>query len=181
MTTALTLRPYRPDDYDVVRRWIDDPAITGGFPTAAPLHDDDEVRAIVRAEPTPNHDRFAVVVGDRVVGEAQVRHSSPVFPDGVFGLGIAIFDPADRGHGFGREAQRQLTDRLFRERAARRVQAETDPFNVPERRALEAIGFLNEGVLRAFFDGEGELGDLVMYAMTRDDWEKESDGWTSTG
>ena len=176
----VSLRAFRPEDYDVVRRWIDDPVIGGGFPSAAPLHDDDEVRAIVHDEPRPNIDRFAVVVGDRVVGEAQVRHSSPVFPDQVFGLGIAIFDPVDRGHGFGREAQRLLTDRLFRERAARRVQAETDPHNVPERRALEALGFVNEGVLRRYFEGNGELGDLVMYAMTRADWEEVSEGWIST-
>ena len=175
------LRAFRPDDYDVVRRWIDDPVISGGFPTAAPEHDDDEVRAIVHDEAGPNLDRFAVVVADRVVGEAQVRHSSPLFPGEVFGLGIAIFDPGDRGRGYGREAQRLLTDRLFRERAARRVQAETDPHNVPERRALEAIGFVNEGVLRRYFAGDGELGDLVMYAMTRDDWEDVRDGWTSTG
>jgi RimJ/RimL family protein N-acetyltransferase len=179
--THVSLRAYRPDDYAVLRRWIDDPLVDGGFPSAAPLHDDDEVRAIVQGEPKPNHDRLALVVDDRLVGEVQVRHSPPVFPEGVFGLGIAIFDPADRGHGFGREAQRQLTDRLFRDRAARRVQAETDPMNVPERRALEAIGFTLEGVLRAFFDGEGPLGDLAMYAMTRDDWQEGKLGWSSTG
>jgi RimJ/RimL family protein N-acetyltransferase len=178
---TVTLRPYRPEDYDVVRRWIDDPVINGGFPAAAPPHDDDEVRAIVRDEPRPNHARYAVVVDDRVVGEAQVRHSPPVFPSRVFGLGIAIFDPGDRGNGYGREAQWALTDRLFRENEARRVQAETDPQNVVERRVLERIGFKAEGVLRRYFDGDGDLGDLVMYAMTRDDWEKARAGWNSTG
>lgn len=178
---TVTLRRYRPEDYEMVRRWIDDPLITGGFPTAAPLHADEEVRAIVHDERPANHERFAVVVDDRVVGEAQVRHSPPVFPTGVFGLGIAIFDPADRGNGYGREAQRALTDHLFRERQARRVQAETDPKNIAERRALEAIGFSAEGVLRRYFEGEGDLGDLVMYAMTRDEWEEARAGWNSTG
>jgi RimJ/RimL family protein N-acetyltransferase len=178
---TVTLRPYRPADYGIVRRWIDDPVITGGFPTAAPLHGDDEVQAIVHDQRRPNHDRFAIVVDGRVVGEAQVRHSPPVFPLRVFGLGITIFDPADRGHGYGREAQRVLTDELFRERGARRVQAETDPQNVAERRVLEAIGFTAEGVLRRYFDGEGDLGDLVMYAMTRDEWEEASTVWNSTG
>jgi RimJ/RimL family protein N-acetyltransferase len=178
---TVTLRRYRPEDYEIVRRWIDDPVITGGFPTAAPLHADDDVRAIVRDERPRNHERFAVVVDDRIVGEAQVRHSPPVFPPGVFGLGIAIFDPADRGNGYGREAQRTLTDQLFIERAARRVQAETAPNNVAERRVLEAIGFTAEGVLRRYFDGEGDLGDLVMYAMTRDEWEEARKAWNSTG
>jgi hypothetical protein len=78
--SAVTLRAYRPGDSDVVRRWIDDPAITGGSPTAAPLHDDDA-----------------------------------------------------------------------------------------------------EGVLRRSFDGEGDLGDLVMRAMTRDEWEEARKVWNSTG
>jgi hypothetical protein len=35
--------------------------------------------------------------------------------------------------------------------------------------------------MTGFFDGEGDLGDLVMYAMTRDDWEAGRLGWNSTG
>jgi hypothetical protein len=31
------------------------------------------------------------------------------------------------------------------------------------------------------FDGEGDLGDLVMYAMTRDDREEARKAWNSTG
>lgn len=92
-----------------------------------------------------------------------------------------IFYPADRGNGYGREAQRALADQLFREREVRRVQAETDPQNVPERRAFEAIGLTAEEVPRRFFESEGDLGDLVMYAMTRDEWEKARKGWNSTG
>jgi hypothetical protein len=40
---------------------------------------------------------------------------------------------------------------------------------------------VDEVILRAYFDGEGDLGDLVRYAMTRDDDERVKDGWTSTG
>jgi hypothetical protein len=40
---------------------------------------------------------------------------------------------------------------------------------------------VDEVMLRAYFAGEGDLGDLVMYAMTRDDDERVKDGWTSTG
>jgi hypothetical protein len=119
--SGVTLRPFRPEDHEVVRRRIDDPVISGGFPTAAPKHGDAAVRAIVHDEPRSNLDRFAVVVDDRLVGEAQVRHSPPL------------------------------------------------------------IGFRNEGLLRRYLHGEGGLGDLVMYAMTRDDWERVRDGWISTG
>jgi RimJ/RimL family protein N-acetyltransferase len=41
--------------------------------------------------------------------------------------------------------------------------------------------FRAEGMLRRYFDGEGDLGDLVMHAMTRDDWEDARKAWNSTG
>jgi RimJ/RimL family protein N-acetyltransferase len=112
--SRVAIRPYRPEDYGIVRRWLDDPIVTGGFPSPAPPHSDEEVRAIVRGEERPNLSRLAIEAGGRVVGEVQYRHSPPL---------------------------------------------------------LESIGFTAEGVLRRYFDGEGALGDLVMYAMTRDEWE----------
>jgi hypothetical protein len=40
---------------------------------------------------------------------------------------------------------------------------------------------VDEVMLRAYLDGEGDMGDLVMYEITRDDDERVKDGWTSTG
>jgi RimJ/RimL family protein N-acetyltransferase len=151
----LRIRPFRPEDYDVVRRWIGDPLAAGSFPPGVRPEDDEFVRAMVTGEPDPSIVRFGVEVGGRLVGEVQYRHGRPQLPAGVFEIGIGIWDPADRGRGYGREAQRQLVDRLFRTEGARRVQAGTDPGNLAERRCLERLGFTEEGVLRGFFDVPG--------------------------
>jgi RimJ/RimL family protein N-acetyltransferase len=107
-----------------------------------------------------------------VIGEVQCWGGQAAFlPSGVFGLGIVIWDASERGKGHGREAQRQMVDRLFRDLGARRVQAGTNPRNEPERRCLVALGFRKEGTMRSFFPGQDGAGDIDMYALLRDEWE----------
>jgi ribosomal-protein-alanine N-acetyltransferase len=166
------IRPYRPGDYPQVRRWIDDPYAYGPFPQAMPAHTDGDVRRLVAGEREPNIVRFAVDVDDRVLGEVQYRHGFPVCPPGAYELGITLWDPAERGKGYGREAQRQLVDMLFRDAGTRRIQAGTHPENVAERRCLEALGFAEEGTMRAYFPGRDGAGDIVMYGLLRAEWER---------
>jgi RimJ/RimL family protein N-acetyltransferase len=170
---VLQVRPYRPSDFDRVRPWIGDPG-SSPWPPYAPRPSDGEVRRLLDGDDQPNLARFAMVVregrAERVVGEVQYRHSMPVFPPGVFGLGVVVWNPADRGRGYGTEAQRQLVDRLFEHERGRRIQAETHPRNTAERRVLERLGFTAEGVLRDYFDAAEDLGDLVMYSLLRREW-----------
>jgi RimJ/RimL family protein N-acetyltransferase len=166
----LAIRPFRPSDYAVVRRWIDDPAAHGPFPQSVPMHTDDDVRRLVAGEQEPNIVRFAVEVMDRVVGEVQYRFGPHLLPSGAYEIGITIWDPGDRGHGFGKEAQWRLVDLLFREKRARRVQAGTDPRNVAERRCLESLGFMEEGVLRRLFPSPDGQGHIVMYGLLQEEW-----------
>jgi len=119
--------------------------------------------------------RFAIEVDGRVVGEVQYWGGPASFlPEDCYGLGVAIWDPADRGKGAGREAQRRLVGLLFDELGARRVQAGTNPANEPERRCLASLGFREEGVLRDYFPGRDGLGDMAMYGLLRRDWERST-------
>ena len=168
------LRPYRLEDFDVVRRWIDDPATLGPEPFRQPRRSNADVRRLVSGDGEPGMARFAVVVDDRLVGEVQYRHGERGLPPGVFEIGIAIWDPADRGKGYGRDAQRQLVNRLFRDHGARRVQAGTSPQNDAERRCLGALGFVEEGTLRRLMDVENGRGDIVVYGLLKEEWN----AWT---
>lgn len=84
-------------------------------------------------------------------------------PPGVFEVGIGLREHA-RGKGHGREALALLTDWLFEHTAAVRVEAPTDPANVPMRRVFEHVGWELVQTLNAF-DRE-----WVMYAITRAQW-----------
>lgn len=107
----------------------------------------------------------------RLVGDITARSPRNAFPPGVFEIGITLFEAAERGKGYGREATELMTTHLFEVVGAGRVQATTPVDNLAMRRVLEALGFRNEGTLRGFMPGPGGREDYAMYAVTRAVWE----------
>jgi len=77
--------------------------------------------------------------------------------------------PECRGRGLGTVAQAELVDLLFRHTATNRVEAHTDVENIAEQRALEAVGFLREGVTRGAQWRDGAYHDGLLYAVLRRD------------
>jgi RimJ/RimL family protein N-acetyltransferase len=77
---------------------------------------------------------------------------------------------AARGRGAGTEAQRQLVDLFFLHTAVNRVEAHTDVENLAEQRALEKVGFRQEGVTRGAQWREGAYHDGFLYSILRADW-----------
>ncbi len=86
----------------------------------------------------------------------------------VWRVGVVVFDPADRGKGYARQAVALLTDWLL-ERGVERVQAETSARNAPMRAVLERVGFTLEGVLRSFAPTEGGREDIAIYSVVKAD------------
>lgn len=141
---GVTLRRYRPEEYtDAVRaleaqEWISPPSR-------------DRLRRRVRRSGMLWRGRvvLAIEAGGRLVGEIQTyRHRG--MPPRQVGLGIMLFDEADRGRGVGSEAVRLLVDWLFRSGTATRVEAGTAPRNRAMRRVFERTGWRHVGTERAF-------------------------------
>jgi diamine N-acetyltransferase len=84
-------------------------------------------------------------------------------PPNVYEVGIGLREDS-RGKGYGREALALLTDWLFEQAGAERVEAPTDPDNLPMRTVFERLGWKLVGTLNEF-DRE-----WVMYATTRSAW-----------
>ena len=105
----------------------------------------------------------------RLVGEVDARHPPRTMPEGVFELGISLFDAGDRGRGLGTEAIRLLTRYLFEHEDAQRVQASTSIENHAMRRVFEKLGFVEEGVLRSFMPSERGRDDYVLCAIVHAD------------
>ena len=123
----------------------------------------------------PAHDEagghFAIAVKTgHLVGEISWRRltSSPTPASFLFDIGIYLLE-AERGHGYGSEAQRLLADYLFAVSLANRVQASTDAANTAEQRALEKAGFTREGVRRGYQYRFGAWHDMVVFSRLRDD------------
>jgi len=113
---------------------------------------------------------LAIEAEDTLAGEVDARRRSTGLPPGVFELGIDLYERERRGRGFGTEALRLLIIYLFDDEAAERLEVRTSLDNAAMCRVLEKLGFVREGVLRAFMPGESGRTDYGMFALLRGDW-----------
>ena len=165
----MSLRPFLPDEFDVFWR-----AVSSRDPTVAVgSMDPDRLRERVEASGrlTERELLLAIETNGRLIGSIQGYRDG--LPDGVFGLGIDLFDERDRGKGHGTAAAKTLVARLFDAEGARRVEAGTAMDNVAMRAVFERLGFKQEGILRRWYPSQDGKGvDSVVYGMTRDDYEE---------
>lgn len=111
---------------------------------------------------------LAVVLADgTVIGiaswEANNRGGPP---GGCYEIGLALL-PDYRGRGLGTAAQRLLVEHLFKFTLANRLEAQTDAENIAEQKALERIGFRQEGLLRGVRFRQGAWQDMIIYGLLR--------------
>jgi ribosomal-protein-alanine N-acetyltransferase len=71
------------------------------------------------------------------------------------------------------EALAQLLEDLFSNTNLERIEARCAIDNVASRRVLEKNGFQREGHLRGYFKLRGRRIDNFLFALLRDDFEKE--------
>ena len=74
------------------------------------------------------------------------------------------------GHGYMHEALTAVLNYGFAELALNRVEADVDPRNLASAKALERLGFQNEGLLRERWVVDGEVSDSGIYGLLRRDW-----------
>lgn len=86
-------------------------------------------------------------------------------------IGYALL-PNERGKGYGTEALGIMIDYLFLSKEVMRIQAQTDLRNSASQRILEKVGFKKEGILRKNFFMRGELRDIYLYSILREEWKK---------
>jgi RimJ/RimL family protein N-acetyltransferase len=79
--------------------------------------------------------------------------------------------PGVRGRGLSARGGLLLARHLFATTGVDRIQAMTDPENVPARRGLEGAGFRLEGAVRGVLRRDGVSRDLLLYSLLRSDLE----------
>ena len=176
----VTLRPFtEPEVADVESVVYDQPDAERDrweFPLGPPPRDAFRERLLGSGRFVRDVLDLAVDVEGRLVGQVQARRPKEYAPPGVYSLGISLRSQ-ERGRGIGSEAVRLLTSHLFTQESAARVEVSTDVENRPMRAVSERLGFALEGVLRSFMPTREGRRDYALYAMTREDWEKEKANW----
>lgn len=76
------------------------------------------------------------------------------------------------GTGANREAKALMCHLGFALLGLERIAAYASPHHARSRRALERLGFVEEGVLRAFHQHRGEPRDVVVGSLLRGEWKR---------
>ncbi len=157
---SVSLRPLRSSDFE---------ALCAGYSIARrPTRDLWRLRIQRSGKLVDGRLDLAIVDADQLVGSLEARQPHGALPAGAFEIGITLFAEADRGRGIGTRAVELITDLLFAEHKAERIQASTWVENGAMRGVLEKLGWSYEGTLRCFWPvGDGLRQDFALYSILR--------------
>jgi RimJ/RimL family protein N-acetyltransferase len=159
------LRPVQESDLDFLCRFDVEPGLIG--PNWYGFRDAGRQRRRFQTDGwLGDEDGKAIVtVGDEVVGFVgwtPSGHGAGRYRQ----IGVVLL-PEWRKRGVGTRAQLLLCQYLFAHNAVHRIEAGTQPENVAEQRALQKIGFRQEGVLRGAEFRNGSWCDIVVFGLLR--------------
>jgi RimJ/RimL family protein N-acetyltransferase len=156
---TFVLRPFREDDFEAALALERDAAAARWVP-ALPAADGAGVVAFYadcRREGGLLHLVIADRLTDAYLGEAMLALSE----HGVGEVGCCVV-PAARRRRLATEAVVTLTDWSFATLGLDRVQVFVATENVVALRVAESAGFLHEGVLRSYWEVDGERVDVLV-------------------
>ena len=171
---SYSLRYLVQDDAPVLFELGSDPDVTRFF-SWGPYREEGEARAFIESL---DRQRDA---GERL--ELAIVSNADDRPLGITGL--SDFSHRDRravigtwlgrphwGSGANRESKALVLAMAFRALGLIRVSALASPQNVRSIAALERLGFVHEGVLRAWHVHGGVPRDVAVLRMLREEWER---------
>jgi RimJ/RimL family protein N-acetyltransferase len=173
----IQLRVFRPDEFEMVRGWFDDPKKVAG--PHQPYWDGigDQVIESLQVDLNPGDQggRFAIELLDsgKVIGT--IRYYAVSLAQqfvSFYEIGYAITDLSERRKGYATEACALLIDYVFDTFAVRRIGASTLGANEPSARLLESLGFVHEGSIRqaVYNQSTDDWTDYFWYGLLREEW-----------
>jgi RimJ/RimL family protein N-acetyltransferase len=174
----VSLRPARPDDAPLLHLWRTERSVRRHQPlaplSAAQLRSDLGARRfddLYRAR----GDRFDWIVLSHRQPAGWITLVVHSWEHGLGECGYSLSTPFQR-KGIMPRALAQLLVELFGRTRLHRIEARTAVGNVASQRVLERLGFRREGLLRAYFQLDGEWLDNYLFAIVKEDWEPASTG-----
>jgi RimJ/RimL family protein N-acetyltransferase len=157
MTENLSLRPYRPEEFEracEIRNLTHEGSrerFRKGFSSSGSWSD--------------HYQHLALDLDGELVGDVQLRKCDFTRPQGAWDMGIEIA-PELQGKGLGTRALGLVAEYAFCN-GAHRVEGSTDESNIAMRRAFEKAEWKFEGILKALFVEDEVPHDYYSFAITK--------------
>ncbi|MFI5607126.1 GNAT family N-acetyltransferase [Amycolatopsis sp. NPDC051903] len=169
--THVRLEPLRPDHVKGLFEAGQDPAIWAWLSSRQFEDPADAERYVETAVADPDRRAFAQVdlASGLVAGTTSYYQIVPQHR--ILSIGHTWLDPRWQRTALNTEAKFLLLRNAFEVLGTQRVAWETDSRNLRSQRAIERLGALREGVLRAHrIRPDGTSRDTVVYSMTEAEW-----------
>ncbi|MFE3455797.1 GNAT family N-acetyltransferase [Nonomuraea sp. NPDC059194] len=174
VTDRLVLRPFRPDDLQVVHAWERLPEVARFlYWEPRDLEASREVlgQRVTRVALLEEGDVLDLAVTLRetgqVIGQVLLIWTSRQHQQGEIGY---VLHPDFHGKGYAPEASRQMLRLGFEELGLHRIVGRLDGRNTASARVLEKLGMRREAHLVENELVKGEWSDEVVYAMLGSEW-----------
>ena len=166
------LRPAERADIPMFVRWINDERTVVHLAARAPIGQALEERWFDRMVEAQGRDHWffvsCLLEDERPVGNVGLFDLD--LTNGSAGIGIAIGDPEDQGHGLGTDAMEALLDFGFGELRLERMWLDVYDGNARALRSYEKAGFVLEGRLRHAVYRRRRFQDVLRMAILRSEW-----------
>lgn len=87
-------------------------------------------------------------------------------------IGYAMNAEEHKGKGYMKEALKVIIPYGFDYLNLNRMEAFIHPDNTASRRLVEGYGFTQEGLLKEHYYSEGQMGDSMLFALLRQEYEQ---------
>ncbi|MCI4349658.1 MAG: GNAT family N-acetyltransferase [Thermoplasmata archaeon] len=179
---GVRLRPVGAEDLLRIHDWYNDPELVAPFDrfTTETFEEFRESIETAAQDSRSLAPRFAVerIADHALVGVVGYYEPHPVLE--TTEVWYLIGDTTARGQGFGREAVASLVAYVFQVRSHERVGASSDVANGASSRLLESLGFRLEGTLRQALFHHSGWHDVLVYGVTRSEWDERGRKKSST-
>lgn len=184
-TDRLLLRPLTAADTDDVYGYQSDAEVVRYLPWPVRTFEESREHTLTRAGFTRlENDNDALILGVELLGDdgepGPLIGDLSVFLDSAANAQIEIgwvFHADHQRKGYATEAARALLEMVFLEIGAHRVLARLDPHNTASVALCQRLGMRQEAYFRESEIFKGAWGDLVIYAILRQEWEAAREPW----
>lgn len=167
------LRPSERDDLDRFVRWFADAETTTWLGIRAPfsraMEDQWFDKMLADQGKTSYHFVICRLADGEPIGTAglfELDHEN-----GSAGFGISVGEKGEWNKGYGTDALNAICDFGFGELRLERIWLEVFDPNARARRSYHKAGFAHEGTLRRAHFSQGELWDVHVMALLREEWQ----------